>query len=71
MGERGRRGSKVSYSWWWRWLQSGVLAKSWLGGRALAFGSASYSSVFLDVFSFGVCPCVSRVSGVRILSTRV
>jgi hypothetical protein len=44
-GERGRRGYQVSYSWW-RWLQGGVLAKSWLGDGVPASRSSFGSSVF-------------------------
>jgi hypothetical protein len=59
--ERERRGSQVSYSWW-RWLQSRVLAKSWLDGGALASGSSSSSSVLLGIVSSRFHPCVRRVS---------
>jgi hypothetical protein len=51
-GERGRRGSQISYSWW-RWSQGGVISKSWLGSEALASRSSSSSSVFWVFSSLG------------------
>jgi hypothetical protein len=44
-GERERRGSQVSCSWW-RWSQGRVLAKSRLGSEAPVSRSSSCSSVF-------------------------
>jgi hypothetical protein len=51
-GERGRRGSQVSFSWS-RWLQGEVLAKYWLGNRTPTSKSASYTSVFSVLSSLG------------------
>jgi hypothetical protein len=43
---------------WRRWLQSGILAKSWLGGKDPTSRSSSCSSVLRGLSSSGVRPCV-------------
>jgi hypothetical protein len=43
-------------------VKSGVLAKSLLGGGAVASRSSSCSSVLFGVVSSGVRPCIHRVS---------